>query len=80
MTTDAERYAFLKAHFVRAHSLQMDGTASYRLSAGWPTLRGKNFDEAVDNAMQMVQEEIEKLQHELRPPRPFSSTSDPEHT
>ena len=80
MPSDSERYAFLKAHFVSTHSLKMDGTASYRFRAGWPTLRGKDFDEAVDNAMQMVQEEIEKLQHELRPPRPFSSTSGPEHT
>lgn len=39
---------------MRSHSVQMDGTAGYRLPSGWPMThaRGRNAEEAVRAAMQ----------------------------
>lgn len=60
MAKDAARYHYLKSR-MRAHSLHMDGNASYRFAAGWPELRGRDVDEAVDAAMEAELAEAEHM-------------------
>lgn len=60
MAKDAARYHYLKSR-MRAHSLHMDGNASYRLATGWPELRGRDVDDAVDKAMAADAAEAEHL-------------------
>ena len=40
---------------MQAHSLKMDGTASFRFRGGWPEIRGRNVVSAVMRAI--VQED-----------------------
>ena len=57
---DAARYHYLKSR-MRANSLHMDGNASYRLATGWPELRGRDVDDAVDKAMAAELAEAEHM-------------------
>jgi hypothetical protein len=52
ITEAADMLEFLLGQ-MRSHSLQMDGTAGYRLPSGWPMThaKGRNAEEAVRAAM-----------------------------
>lgn len=45
---------------MQAHSLKMDGTASYRLRGGWPELRGPSVVSAVMRAIVLEDAERER--------------------
>lgn len=42
---------------MQAHSLTMDGMASYRLRGGWPELRGRDIVHAVMTAIVLEDED-----------------------
>lgn len=51
LRADAERLQWLEVNKIQSYWVKMDGNKGFRLSGGWPELRGRTFREAIDCAM-----------------------------
>jgi len=60
---DAARYRFLRANKALMRTPKVSSQHNWRFTTGWPPLIGATLDEAVDGAMDVVRDEIERLKH-----------------